>query len=324
MNRQTLLLLAWLTAFTAVGTPFAWVQDADRGTLTLRENGKPVLTYNYGDQLPAGVNPRFTRSCYVHPIHGLDGEILTDDFPADHYHHRGLSWMWPTIQIGDEPRTYDLWHISGMRQHFDAWLERQTDADRATLGTRHHWKIGDRVVAHETLRLVVHRPDDFGRAIDVELQVQAVDQPVHLRGEVDKGYGAFCLRFAPRQHTLLTTDRGPLREDSLHQAYAWTDFSARFAQRDTFSGIAVFTHPGSADRDASWILRHYGFVGTCWPGTESFTLPVGESFVLRHRLYLHRGNSSEGRVPSAFEQYRGSIPVGPGVPAEPSLYPRLP
>jgi hypothetical protein len=311
MHLRTLTLIVLPATLAAMGSPFNWIEDADRGTLTLKEAGQPVLTYNFGDQLPAGVDPRYTRSCYVHPIHGLDGEILTDDFPADHYHHRGLSWMWPTLQIGDEPRTYDLWHIRGLRQYFDSWIDRRTDADRATLATRHHWKIGDRVVAHETLRLVIHRPDNVGRAIDVELQVRALDQAVHLRGEVDKGYGAFCLRYAPREQTRITTDRGPLTQDSLHQTYAWTDLSARFAQREDLSGIAVFTHSRSHDRDASWILRHYGFIGTCWPGTNSFTLPPGEAFTLRHRLYLHRGNSTEGRVQAAFEQYRESQTVAP-------------
>jgi hypothetical protein len=225
--------------------------------------------------------------------------------------------MWPTIQIGDDPRTYDLWHIRGLRQHFDAWVKRETDPNQATLTTRHLWKTEDRIVAHETLRLVIHRPDNFGRAIDVELQVQAADQTVHLRGEVDKGYGAFCLRYAPREQTTVTTDRGPLTEDSLHQNYAWADLSARFAQRNAPSGIAVFTHPRSDDREAAWILRHYGFVGTCWPGTNSLSLPPGKTFTLRHRLYLHRGDCSQGQVPAAFRHYRESIPTYQEAPAAP-------
>lgn len=307
MNRSSLVLTGLLAAGVAVGSPFSWEADAQPGVLYLREDGQPVLGYRYGDQLPEGVAARYTRSCYVHPLYGLDGEVLTDDFPADHFHHRGLSWMWPTIQIGDDSRTYDLWHIRGIRQHFAGWVERRTAADHAVLATRHHWKIGERAVAEESLRLTVYRSDGLGRAIDVEMRVQALDEPVHLRGEVDKGYGAFCLRFAPRQGTRLTTDRGVLTEDSLHQSYAWTDMSARFGGRDRLSGIAVFTHPDSRDRDASWILRHYGFVGTCWPGTKSHTIGAGESFTLRHRLYVHRGDAAEGRVTAAFEAYRAAL-----------------
>jgi sugar/nucleoside kinase (ribokinase family) len=34
--------------------------------------------------LPEGVPEDRRRSCYIHPIYGLDGQVLTDDFPKDH------------------------------------------------------------------------------------------------------------------------------------------------------------------------------------------------------------------------------------------------
>lgn len=308
--RHFLISVTFGTALSAISifaAPFTWLEDSARGTLTLREEDRPVLTYNFGDQLPPGVEARYTRSSYVHPLHGLDGEVLTDDFPSDHYHHRGLSWMWPAVQIGDDAATYDLWHIRGIRQHFDRWIERRVESDHATLAAEHTWKIGDRSVARDNMRLVIHRADDRGRAIDVQFRVQAGDQPVHLRGAADRGYGAFCLRYAPRQQTILTTDRGPLGEDAILQWYEWADLSARFANRDGFSGIAVFSHPGSHDYESAWLLRHYGFIGTCWPGMESVTIEPGDSFTLRHRIYLHRGDAAEAGVVEAFERYRESI-----------------
>ena len=30
------------------------------------------------------------RSNYFHPLHDLDGRVITEDFPADHIHHRGI------------------------------------------------------------------------------------------------------------------------------------------------------------------------------------------------------------------------------------------
>jgi hypothetical protein len=303
----SLTFVTSLSFIPALAGPFTWLEDSDRGTLTLHEGDRPVLSYNFGDQLQAGVEARYTRSSYVHPIYGLDGEVLTDDFPSDHYHHRGLSWMWPAVQIGDDSATYDLWHIRGIRQHFDRWIERTADSDQATLATQHVWKVGDRVVARDTMRLVIHRADDQGRAIDVELRVQAGDQALHLRGAADRGYGAFCLRYAPREQTKITTDRGLLREDSILAWYEWVDLSARFTDGETFSGMAAFSHPNSRDHGSAWLLRHYGFVGTCWPGMESITIEPGDSFTLRHRVHVHRGDATEGRVAEAFKRYRESI-----------------
>jgi hypothetical protein len=301
---SSLTILTSLSFLPVLASSFTWIEDTERGTLTLREGDRRVLSYNFGDQLQPGVEERYTRSSYIHPIHGLDGEILTDDFPSDHYHHRGLSWMWPAVQIGDDPRTYDLWHIRGIRQFFDRWIERQVESDHATLATQHVWKIDDRIVARDTMRLIIHRADEHGRAIDVEFRVQAGDRPVHLRGAAERGYGAFCLRYAPRQQTIITTDRGPLREDSILQWYEWADLSARFADRDAFSGIAVFSHPESDDYDSAWLLRHYGFIGTCWPGMDSVSIEPGDSFTLRHRVYVHRGDASAAKVAEAFQRYR--------------------
>src|SRR5512139_2743510 len=44
-----------------------FVEDAEKETLTVTENGTPILTYRFGDQLREGVDPKFARSCYVHP-----------------------------------------------------------------------------------------------------------------------------------------------------------------------------------------------------------------------------------------------------------------
>ena len=83
------------------------LDDIGNGRMTIIENGNPVLSYNYGMQLPKGVQERYRRASYIHPIYDIKGNILTDDFPDDHYHHRGLSWMWPKIFI--DSLRYDLW-----------------------------------------------------------------------------------------------------------------------------------------------------------------------------------------------------------------------
>ncbi len=50
-----------------------FVEDTVKGTLTIMDSGMPVLTYRFGDQLKEGVDARFARSCYIHPLYSLDG-----------------------------------------------------------------------------------------------------------------------------------------------------------------------------------------------------------------------------------------------------------
>src|SRR5688572_19310265 len=59
-------------------------------SLGIWEGDRPVFVYNHGAIGKPGLEGARERSSYVHPIYGLDGEILTDDFPKDHVYHRGL------------------------------------------------------------------------------------------------------------------------------------------------------------------------------------------------------------------------------------------
>ncbi|RLA41026.1 MAG: hypothetical protein DRR42_25125, partial [Gammaproteobacteria bacterium] len=52
------------------------------------DGNKPVLFYNS----KPNTFGCYTRANYVHPVMGLDGEEMTDDFPCDHPHHRGIFW----------------------------------------------------------------------------------------------------------------------------------------------------------------------------------------------------------------------------------------
>src|SRR5512133_1822323 len=106
-------------------------------SLGLWENNKPVLVYNHGVIKREGVPANRYRSTYVHPLYGVDGEVLTDDFPKDHYHHRGLFWAWPHVQVGDQH--YDLWMLQGIEQRFVRWLARTNAEGCALLGVENGW-----------------------------------------------------------------------------------------------------------------------------------------------------------------------------------------
>jgi hypothetical protein len=139
--------------------------DVNDKSLGLWDGKQPVLVYNHGVLLKDGVPANRARSTYVHPLYGLDGEVLTDDFPKDHYHHRGLFWAWPHVKIGE--RQYDLWDLRGIEQKFERWLKKEAGAT-ATLGVENGWYVGDKKVVQERVWLRVHPATADSRAIDVE------------------------------------------------------------------------------------------------------------------------------------------------------------
>jgi len=93
--------------------PMFTLKEAEAKYLRVFEGDMPVLTYNFGMILKPGVPEDRRRSSYVHPLYAPDGTLLTDDFPADHLHHRGLSWMWPNVEVGAEH--HSLWDIRGIK-----------------------------------------------------------------------------------------------------------------------------------------------------------------------------------------------------------------
>ncbi len=103
-------------------TPFK-IERLDDKSLEVCDQGQPVLVYNFGtvtrDWVPAKDNRR-SRGCYIHPLYGLNGEVLTESAPKDHYHHHGIFWAWPHVSIGGHQ--YDLWTYKDIQQKFAAWL----------------------------------------------------------------------------------------------------------------------------------------------------------------------------------------------------------
>jgi hypothetical protein len=278
----------------------------DRGgvTLELFEDGAPVLGYNYGSILAPGMPEDRRRSSYVHPVMGLDGEVLSGDFPSDHSHHRGLFWAWPRVGVGDQ--TLDLWHLRGIRHRFEGWTTREVGPVCAVLGVRNGWYLDNSTKrVNEKLTLAVYRAGPTGRVIDADLQIETTDASITITGQTDAGYGGFNFRPAQRREEVITTANGVQREDSNLVPSPWGDFSARFGEGERVSGVAILQHSGNPRFPSGWCLRPYGFLGVDFPGTEPFELRPGEPLRLRYRVWVHRGDVREGKVREMYEIFLG-------------------
>ncbi len=292
--------------------------EDDGAALTILDNEAPVLTYRYQPgELPRLVPERFSRACYIHPLYGLDGEVLTQDFPLDHLHHRGVFWTWPDSTIGD--REINVWALTDARHVHDEWVEKTVEDDRVAIAVVNNWVFDDdpdTPIIREEVRFVVHPEADDARAVDFDLTFTNVaDELFVLRGSGtdDKGYGGFCLRpDATRKPLSFTSAAGPREADEdvadepLHSP--WVDVSyATEPDGDVVSGVAIFQHPDNPDYPHhGWILRHYGFLGQSWPHIQPYEMRPGDAVTLRYRLYVHRGDASDANVAEAFAAYEAA------------------
>ena len=287
---------------------YAFKDDAALKTLTLLDGTRGVLTFCYGDQLKPGADPKYVRSGYIHPLFGLDGEVLTDDSPADHLHHHGLFWTWPIIRTrGVKTGTWEP-ATPPLRQQFVRWIRREIKDGAAALGVESVWKLDDKeIVARETADFIVHPAFPLGRFIDVTLVIEAVGGPLEFQGQQDagKGYGGLCFRGAPQFNAAaLTTDRGPQKEDAVNTPFLWADLST--AER----GVAIFVSPSHPGHPIPWLIRnsYAGILNPSWPGLNSATIEAGKSVTLRYRLYIHRGDVAAARVAETYAAYSSLTP----------------
>ncbi|NQT26593.1 PmoA family protein [candidate division KSB1 bacterium] len=284
------------------------LEENEKGQLQVIENDEPVFTYNFGMQLANEAPERYRRSSYIHPLYDLQGNILTEDFPDDHYHHRGVSWMWPKVFVAGE--RYDLWHIygkdaelPGIHHIFEKWITRETGAVCAVIKLKNYWQLETKEkVMDEWVSIRVFRKANNGRAIDISLTWKSI-VTVEFEGQTTKGYGGLNFRFAPREQTELTSYEGKEKDSDLKNL-SWADLSAIFNNSGKFSGAAIFQHKDNSDFPAGWCLRHYGFLGIAWPGVERIKLNPGEQITLKARIWVHDGNATEGMCEEAYEAFQ--------------------
>jgi hypothetical protein len=297
----------------AGGDGFSFREVSDK-TLAVDEGDSPVLAYNHGvitcDRVPKSDHRR-TRGCYIHPLWGLNGEVLTDDFPRDHYHHHGVYWTWP--HVGVDGREYNLWSGNNIVDRFQGWIAKQAGPVAAVLAVDNAWFIQkkpgkgefDRKVMLERVWMQPYAASGDARAIDLDLFFVPHGQPVTLWGAGGKSYGGLTVRFKPksRSEATIIVEEGVTKADLPDTELKWADFTTQYEGVPHRSGGAVFIHPGHPDYPPTWLTRHYGPLCVGWPGVDKETFEPGKPIRLRYRLWLHEKPGEHQRLLKEYEAF---------------------
>ena len=289
MRTLIISLLALIIAPAAALAQFEF-RDLDSRSVELTENGAPVYVYNYGTMLKDGAAPDRARCCYLHPVYAPNGVVVTDDFPKDRPHHRGISWMWPVVVV--DGQTYDLWTIKGIVAKFEKWRSKRVSSEWAELVVQNGWYIGDRKVVEENVAIVTVPASHGRRGIDITVALSSVGAQVDIGGshELNKGYGGpLEIRFAPRTDTKIRTAAQEDAPDSDLVPAAWAELTGNFG------GKIVRTHvqcaPNNPGLPNGWCLRHYGFLGVEYPGLELRRLSDNAPLVMGFSIELLAASS---------------------------------
>ena len=267
--------------------PYA-VQAADG--LQFYDGEQPVFFYH---TRPNSYKGGYTRSNYIHPLMGLDGEVLTEDFPDDHLHQRGIFWTWHQVLV-DGKSLGDGWDCADIIWDVHTARIIEGPAGSATIEAKVHWKSprwqnGAKPFMEETVTLRLHPLVDGVRAIDFVIVLTALTDGLKLGGsDNERGYGGFSVRMIlPRDLAMSGPGGAVTAQGNAVDAGGWLNFNASFGKGK--SDIAVFVHPSSPGYPQKWILRRASSMqNPVYPGRHPVSISREKPITLKYRILVHK------------------------------------
>jgi hypothetical protein len=131
------------------------------GALQLKFKKNPILNYQFEITYPPkGVDEKFKKSGFIHPVYSPGGEVLTRIQAPDHYHHYGIWGPWTKTHING--RSVDFWNLGdqqGTVLFKDFLNETQGDIFSSFTAHQEHLDFGateeNRVALNEALEVKV-------------------------------------------------------------------------------------------------------------------------------------------------------------------------
>jgi hypothetical protein len=163
--------------------------ETEEGVL-LKYDHQNIFFYQAATKSRDGMYP---RANYIHPLYGLDGEILTEDFPEDHLHHRGIFWAWHQLYV-DGKKAGDGWECKGITWNVHE-MDYETRADKAIFKTSLTWEGELAQLIHEETVITCKITDRGQVEMDFDIRLTALHEGTNIGGSEDqKGYSGFSIR----------------------------------------------------------------------------------------------------------------------------------
>lgn len=277
------------------------MQKCDDGILIV-DGAKKVLKYQAD---PLHREGSYERCNYIHPLWGLDGTVLTEDFPADHLHHRGVFWAWHQVWINGK-RIGDSWEIKDFDQNVveleflkqsNGSVQIKTEVDWSS----GKWKKGGIRIPYmkEKALITVHPLSSNVRKIDFEIKLLALEDNLSIGGSEDrKGYGGFSVRLDIPEDVMFYGAEGPVEpENTAVQSEQFINVTGAFGVHNRKAGVAIVDNPQNPGYPQAWILRNKNSMqNAVWPGSEAVAVSRTEPVVLKYSLLIYSGKLSAKKI----------------------------
>jgi len=301
------------------------VKQSDQVT-TINKSGLPVLSYNHAEVYPPeGIDAKFRRSAFIHPLWSPGGEVLTRIQPPDHYHHYGIWNPWTrTTFNGNE---VDFWNLgsgqgtvrfkgylgvlegpvfAGFRvlQEHVAFLE--PDSDK--LAINELWDVRVWETDAEGITIV-----DLSTTLNTPLTDGIMLNAYRYGG----GLGYRATEKWHKDNCTVLTSEGKNRADADGTNARWGIVEGESGVMEGRSGIIFLSHPSNRMHPEPmrvWPLDANGgrgdmFFEFCPIRHEDWMLEQGRNYTLKYRMILFDGEVT----PDDAERYWRSFASSPAI-----------
>ncbi|TRZ42262.1 DUF6807 family protein [Robertkochia solimangrovi] len=284
-------ILLWImgflfTSFQAYAQRLEFQQTDS--TLVLLENSNPRFTYHIKTTSDSG---KYPRTNYIHPLFDENGLAVTEDFPEDHPHHRGIFWTWHQLYLNDE-RLADPWFCEGITWEVNV-IETTISDSTATLKARVIWTIDSKnnmPVIREDLSITFKRIEAGIFSVAFDIQILALIEGISLGGSEDaKGYGGFSVRMNLPENPVFTGISGKVIPENLPvEAGDWIAIGP-LKNNSQDSGLIIKACPESIPGFLGWILRDKNSMqNAAFPGRDPILISKTIPLVLKNKVIIYQ------------------------------------
>lgn len=292
-------LIVWcvfivIVALSSCSTLNMQIEITDEG-IKITENNQSVLFYQTAEKSMDG---KYTRANYVHPLYHVNGEIITEDFPDDHYHHRGVFWTWHQIYIGKN-RIGDPWLCEDFTWDVTNKNAQVSDKQAQIISTVEwkspNWQNGQEAFARENVTITVNPTVDSLRIIDFNIKITALTDSLFIGGSENvKGYGGFSTRIKlPDDLHFYSADSLINPQTTAVQTGPWMNINGSFHKNQS-SGFVIIQHPDNPGYVQPWILRRKNSMqNSVYPGWQPVMIEQDKPLELLYRIVMYNGDYND-------------------------------
>lgn len=300
MNRFLITIIVLLSVFGMSKAQLS-MQKAEGG-IVIVDGTKNVLQFQVDPKSKEG---KYSRCNYIHPLWGMDGQVLTEDFPADHLHQRGIFWAWHQVWIG-EKRIGDPWELKNFEQEVvelefairqNGSVQIKTEVDWKS----NKWKKLGREVPYmkEHTIINIHKSVNNYRKIDFEISLLALEEELKIGGSEDeKGYSGFSARIVLNDDLEFAGQHGIVElQNTAIQSNDYIDISGNIGVKGKKGGIIIIDNPDNPQYPQPWILRSKNSMqNIVFPGNKLYPVSTIKPLVLKYSLLVYSGKLSPKKI----------------------------